>query len=303
MRLNAHISRFIGFIYSSKLVKTIFININDKLTELFKPITGSEPKLIHVSPLYANSDGGKVTCIYSYVDCGKGGGFIKCNGPPKPVLIDGEYFFYIGFHEKALNPGDLLDKLMVKQSFCTEFMSQKTCIEIHRVDLMDANTLGLEVAKNVLNAGGLKVVFSSPTVLRDPLRIDGKYKSFIPNPMNVFATPLYTILNAEGLYTVRRFRRELLRIHRLLNETYSVLGGIRVKWVYYGKKPEPTLVGYVNYRVKEDYLDFLKKTVNVEEWLGKIFAYTIALGVGAGRASGFGHVELKPIHIERNEMT
>ncbi|MEM1831605.1 MAG: CRISPR system precrRNA processing endoribonuclease RAMP protein Cas6, partial [Desulfurococcaceae archaeon] len=121
----------------------------------------------------------------------------------------------------------------------------------------------------------------------------------LPSPFNVFATPVYTILFSKGLCSVRRLRTELLRLHRLFNETYSALGGVRVRWVYYGRRPEPALIGYVNYRVNYEYLDFLKQGLNVEEWLGEVFAYTLALGVGAGRATGFGHVELKPL-VEKN---
>ncbi|MEM1695312.1 MAG: hypothetical protein QXK07_01365 [Desulfurococcaceae archaeon] len=29
--------------------------------------------------------------------------------------------------------------------------------------------------------------------------------------------------------------------------------------------------------------------------MGEVFAYALALGVGAGRATGFGHVEIKPL--------
>ncbi|MEM4959675.1 MAG: hypothetical protein QXX12_07410 [Nanopusillaceae archaeon] len=29
--------------------------------------------------------------------------------------------------------------------------------------------------------------------------------------------------------------------------------------------------------------------------MGEVFAYALTLGVGAGRATGFGHVEIKPL--------
>lgn len=114
--------------------------------------------------------------------------------------------------------------------------------------------------------------------------------------INVFATPVYTRLHAEGRYRKGVFRRELIMLHRLLNETYSALGGVKIKWVYYSSRPEPALIGYVNYRVNGEYLSFLKQRgFNVEEWLAEIFAYALTLGVGAGRAAGFGHVVITPL--------
>lgn len=154
--------------------------------------------------------------------------------------------------------------------------------------MFSARSIGLEVAKGVLGNGALKVVFSSPTLLRDLLRPTGKYKSYFPSLFTVFATPVYTVLHAReciGLVGLER---------RLFNETYSALGGVRIRWVYYGRRPEPALVGYVNYRVNGEYKEFLEQGLNVEEWLGEIFAYALTLGIGAGRATGFGHVELRP---------
>lgn len=117
-------------------------------------------------------------------------------------------------------------------------------------------------------------------------------------------SPIHAILFSKGLYTVKRLRSELLRLHRLFSESYSVLGGLKIRWVYYTPRPEPALIGYVNYKLNLEYLDYLKqKGVNVEEWLTEIFAYTLALGIGAGRAAGFGHVEIKPLKSSRSVET
>ncbi|MEM0000498.1 MAG: CRISPR system precrRNA processing endoribonuclease RAMP protein Cas6 [Desulfurococcaceae archaeon] len=183
---------------------------------------------------------------------------------------------------------------------CFEFMDKRICVKVLGIEFLDAYEFGLNIAKKALESGGIKVIFSSPTMLRDPLRTSGRFKTLLPSPFNVFAAPVYTILYTRGLCSVRRLRTELLRLHRLFNETYSALGGVKVRWVYYGRRPEPALVGYVNYRVNFEYFDFLKQGLNVEDWLGEIFAYMLALGVGAGRAAGFGHVELKPLAERKN---
>ncbi|MEM4562070.1 MAG: CRISPR system precrRNA processing endoribonuclease RAMP protein Cas6 [Desulfurococcaceae archaeon] len=293
-KLTINVSQVVGYFYTAKLAKTILVNIVPGLLEHFKPSTGPEPKLVHVSPLYVNSRDGKTRCIYSYAPC-RNNELVKCTEPPKPVVIEGTYHFYFGFHTKVLTPGELLSKVAERGSMCFNFMSQKACVEIVSVEVLNESTRSKELARRVLESGSMKMVFSSPTMLRDPLRTSGKYKTLLPSPFNVFAAPVYIILYTKGLFSVRRLRTELLRLHRLFNETYSALGGLRVRWVYYGRRPEPALVGYVNYRVNYEYLDFLRQKLNVEQWLGEVFAYALALGVGAGRATGFGHVEIKPL--------
>lgn len=176
----------------------------------------------------------------------------------------------------------------------------RPCIDMESIDIVDAYLTGLKIAKRVLETGAIKITFTSPTLLRDPLRIAGKYKSYTPIPFIVFATPVYTLLHSKGMYTVRGLRTNLLMLHRLFNETYSMLGGVKIKWIYYNKRPEPTLIGYVNYRINEEYLEHLRSRLSVEEWLGEIFAYMLALDVGAGRAAGFGHVELIPVHKQES---
>ncbi|MEM4847488.1 MAG: CRISPR system precrRNA processing endoribonuclease RAMP protein Cas6 [Thermosphaera sp.] len=292
LRVLVQVDGFRGILFTGKLVKSILIRAYPQLRDVFKPSEGSTPKLVHVTPLYA-SRGDSVKCIYSYVVC-KPMLLVKCEGPPKHIELNGDYYFYFGFHETIAEMTHLLSNIM-NYGECFEFMNQRICVETKELNVYDPHALGLRLVDNVLQEGGLKVKFSSPTMLRDPLRTSGKYKTLLPSPFNVFAAPVYIILYTKGLFSVRRLRTELLRLHRLFNETYSALGGLRVRWVYYGRRPEPALVGYVNYRVNYEYLDFLRQKLNVEEWLGEVFAYALALGVGAGRATGFGHVEIKPL--------
>ena len=302
IKVNVYVNGFYGYLYTSRLVKTVLIRALPKLEEYFKPIKGPMPKLIHITPLYESSKG-DVECIYSYAVCKGRRSLVKCTGPPSIIELNGEYHFYIGLHRSLIRSVDLVSELL-SYSECFEFIKQKVCVEVRGLDVVNAHVLGGEIAENVLSSRGVKVVFSSPTLLRDPLKTIRKQKTLLPSPINIFATPVYTRLYSRGLYRCGVFRRELLRLHRLFNETYSVLGGLRVKWVYYLDKPIPALTGYVNYHIDEGYLNYLESHgVNVKEWLRDVFAYTLALGVGAGRATGFGHVELKPLRIERSKNT
>ncbi|MEM1606480.1 MAG: hypothetical protein QXW41_09570 [Fervidicoccaceae archaeon] len=71
----------------------------------------------------------------------------------------------------------------------------------------------------MVKTGKIRVVFASPTLLRDPFRA-GKYKSLTPSPMNIFSTPVYVNLYAEGRLRWGLLVKTLLVIHRLLSEPY-----------------------------------------------------------------------------------
>lgn len=294
-RIHVDVHNFAGFLYTGKLVKTIFINACPATKRLFEPLMGSAPKLLHLSPLYRVREDGKVECLYSYALCrDMRKPIIRCHGPPRPVSLDGGYFFYFGFHSSLMDPFEFVNAI-ANHSSCFEFMNQRVCVDVREVEIYDPIEISRDIVSSVLKHGGLKVVFSSPTMLRDPLRTGGKFKTFLPTPDNVFASPLYVALYAQGKLTLGRFRKELLRVRRLFNETYSVLSSVKIRWIYYSSRPEPALVGFVNYRLNNDYLEFLKQKVNPDEWLIDIISHAITLGVGAGRATGFGHVFIKPL--------
>ncbi|MEM4004774.1 MAG: hypothetical protein QXM43_03965, partial [Desulfurococcaceae archaeon] len=50
-------------LFTGKLVKSLLIDVDPNLKEVFKKIQGVEPKLIHITPLYESSKG-KIRCIY-----------------------------------------------------------------------------------------------------------------------------------------------------------------------------------------------------------------------------------------------
>lgn len=294
-RVYVDVHHFAGFLYTGKLVKTILINAYPIMKKLFEPSRGSAPKPLHVSPIYRVKEDGRVECLYSYAICrDKGKPIIKCEGPPRPVILDGSYFFYFGFHSSLIDPFEFVNAI-VDHSSCFEFINQKICVSIREVEIYDPTEISKDIVSNVSKHGGLKIVFSSPTILRDPLRTRGKFKTFLPTPENVFASPLYVALYVQGRLTHGKFRKELLRVRRLFNETYSVLSSVKIRWIYYSSRPEPALVGFVNYRLNNDYLEFLRQKINPNEWLNDMISYAITLGVGAGRATGFGHVFVKPL--------
>jgi len=294
IRVGVRVAGFYGYLYTGRLVKSLLIRAYSQLEDWFKPSKGPVPKLIHITPLY-KSRGDKVECIYSYADCKSSRKLIKCVESPTIIELNGDYYFYIGLYESGIKGLDIVSKLL-NYVECFEFIKQRVCVEIESIEVVNPLIPAGEIARRVIESKGVKVVFSSPVLLRDPLKTRRRQKTFIPSPMNVFAVPIYTKLYLAGGIKKSVYRRELLRVHRLFNETYTMFKTARVKWIYYTDKPIPALVGYVNYRLDIDYLKHLEEQgINVEDWLGNIVAYAMTLGVGTGRATGFGHVEIKPI--------
>ncbi|MEM1696188.1 MAG: hypothetical protein QXQ90_06290 [Desulfurococcaceae archaeon] len=142
-RITINVSRFVGYLYTARLAKTVLVNILPRLLEQFKPSTGPEPKLVHVSPFLVNAFNGETKRIYSYAPC-RNEEFIKCHAPPRPVILEGT--FYFGFHKQVLTSGELLGHITERGSMCFDFMSQKVCIEVLSVDVYNANSRGRELA-------------------------------------------------------------------------------------------------------------------------------------------------------------
>lgn len=287
-KITASIQGFRGVLFTGKLVKTIVIKALPELSTVFQPSTSETPKLIHVSPLYTAVEGG-IKCLYSSVECGKG--VAKCDGEPSKVLLNGDYWFYIGFSRRVLRPERLMEAVN-EMNGCFTFMDQRVCVTVSEVEYVDPAVASTTVARNALNKGKLKVVFSSPTLLRDPFKRT-KHKSLVPTVLNVFSTPVYLMLSDQEAYSLKKYRRQLLILHKLFNESYTALKTVRLKWVKYKQKPEPAITGYINLYLNPDYLQYYGRHINMEKYLGEIMAYMATLGVGVGRATGFGHVFLK----------
>ena len=288
-RVRVFVEGFRGVLFTGKFVKTLLINRLPEYSGLFKPVKGNVPKLIHVSPLYRVKSG-RVKCVYSYVPCSSCE-LARCDGKPTIVELNGVYDFYVGFTDKALDRDIFVERILSLED-CFTYMDQRVCASILEFEYVDPRSRTLEIARKTLKDGKLKIVFASPTMLRDPFR-RGRYKSLVPTVLNIFSTPLYIMLHNTGTYSLRRFRRQLLILHKIFNEPYSTLKTVQLRWVVYKKRPEPTITGYVNLRINQEYLNYYRRYINMEEYLHELLAYMETLGVGVGRATGFGHVFLE----------
>jgi CRISPR/Cas system endoribonuclease Cas6 (RAMP superfamily) len=290
-KVRVYVTGFSGFMYSGKLVKTLVLSRLPDLQSHFQPSSSNTPKLVHVSPLLREING-RVKAVYTGHTCRRIE-LAKCiNGPFKPIVLDGVYSFYFGFLNSVADPSKVLEALIGLNGEL-EFMNQRIRVQVERVGFINPHLEASRILGEVIKQGGLKVVFASPTMLRDPFR-GGRFKTFIPTPINVFSTPVFLYLAQRELYKVGRFIKLLRFIHRVFNETYSTLKTVRLTWFNYGKRPEPGIIGYVKYVVNKDYYEEYNKRINLNQLLEDLLALLIALGTGTGRASGLGHVFLEP---------
>ncbi|ADG91071.1 hypothetical protein Tagg_0798 [Thermosphaera aggregans DSM 11486] len=274
-------------LFTSKLVKTMLIRGDPSLASVFEPRAGDPPKPVHTTPLFSVDENGRLRCVYSYVRCGQSS-TAKCSGRVEPVRLEGRYHFYLGFSTSVLE----LDRVLAaldKGAGCFEFAGKQVCVSLDAINVADPSATASKIAEKVLETGRVKITLASPAMLRDPFK-RAKHKALIPTVMNLFSTPLYTMLVEKGLYGFKAFRRQIVMLHRVFNEPYTVLKTVNLKWVVYKKKPEPTLTGYVNLYVNKHYLERYSEQLDMKEYLAELTAHAITLGVGVGRATGFGHV-------------
>jgi len=282
-------------LFTGKLVKSILIDAEPRLKPVFERAAGPEPKLIHITPLY-EANGGKVRCVYSKARR------VGAKWRVEPVRVAGRYRFYVGMVESWGYSFDLVYNAVLNSSGRHVFSNHLFEVEVISGRTVDVESLALTTVRALVRgdqdsgeSAKLRVVFASPTLLRDPFR-RAKYKSLIPTPVNIFSTPLYTYLYLTGSLNQKNLYTLAILIHRLLSEAHTVHDTVRKTWVYYEpRKIIPTLTGYVNLHLNQDYYEWYSKKYDLEELLTESLKITQTLGTGTSRAAGFGHITLEAI--------
>ncbi|MEM3489720.1 MAG: hypothetical protein QXO75_08745, partial [Nitrososphaerota archaeon] len=234
--------------FTGKLVKSLLIDGNPRLKKLFEKTSGSAPKLIHVTPFYIIKNvNGKdhINCIHTLGDVGSSDSTM--------------FSFYVGLIESSDMNGTSMDEVynaLLNVSGYHRFRARTFDVELSSIETVDVAEEVRKVIFSLNTLEKIKVIFSSPTLLRDPFRT-GKHKSLIPTPANIFSTPVYINLYLMGKLKWKLLIRTLMTFHRLLGEPYSVYKTIRIIRVKYdeNKNPIPALAGYINLYLNKYYRD------------------------------------------------
>jgi hypothetical protein len=283
--------------YTGKFVKSLLISGCPHIEEVFAKASSFPPKPIHISPLYIHTEKGIRAVYPRWVPKGYIVKEVVSTAQVKPILIESgrTYFFYVG------TSAGLLEKVLQALAGVDRFTFGHFKIAIddlrYEVDYLDVNKEADKVRKALEDSNYLKVVFSSPTLLRDPLALyKSKFRVLIPLPEAVLATPLLMYLLDLGRYRRTLLLKLALFIRSALNLPYSTMETARTVWYVYDNKLLPAMIGYAKYYPNADVIARISTKVqsryNLDflDAISKAIALSKVYGLGSGRAAGFGHV-------------
>lgn len=269
-KIKIKVSNFITADYTGKFVKALLINANSAFSEFFEKPSYPSPKPLRITPLLRGDEKFPSEAIYP-----------KSFEKPKSSLnidIEGEYYFLVGIRS-YLNPHLLsaLSKLFAGLTFKYGNFN------------VTVNATGYEQiqVEYPLNYESLVVKFISPSIFNDPFaRIAGikqeKFRRFVPIPPFIFSVNVYELLR-------EKYRKTIVRLGYAFFETHDILSNVKRIWYYYNGKWLPGVIGYAK---------FIRRKKVAQEALNdfeKIFTHAQIMGVGTGRAAGFGYaiIEVK----------
>jgi len=273
IRLKLRISPFITTDFTGKFVKTLLINTNPELEKIFEDKKYPSPKPLRITPLLEDK---KEEPVYPKVVVTRSGEVAgKPKNGPNPISINGLYHVYIGY-EKSLEPE--INLTITKLLGGVELKYGNDV----RVKLIEYEKVEQEVPREF---NSVKVYFITPAIFVDPFvkvsQTDkDRAKRFIPFPPLIFSVNVYDLFKET-------YKRNIIRLSYSLIESHTILNTVTKVWYYYDGKWLPGVIGYAKF--------FLRKGIhkNAKEAVKKILENAIEMGVGSGRAAGFGFVKMK----------
>jgi len=256
--------------FTGKVSKSLLIKGCDKLETIFKS-PNINPKPIKVSPLGYLRNGREV---YLWIRDGGKIGVAKA-GP------DREYFFYIGYEETVSHSvEEALSNIDGVELFGTKWYISN--IEINSYTLPSSKISKYDIS----NSTEVKVSFRSPVNIVDPYR-KSRYRRFLPIAGFLFSYNIGEIARLERdnkLYWIL-----IDYISAVLQETHNVWNTVKkIHYIYDGEKI-PGLTGYIKYYINHD---LLENKPEITKLIENILQHAEIMGVGSGRANGFGHVKI-----------
>jgi len=297
--------------YTAKLVKSLLISGNPNLKDVFARRESLPPKPIHITPLYTYSIDRsseekrerKVEAVYSRIVPRGSSARPPTVDEIRPVRIEAgrRYFFYVGTNIALLN--EVLLGLSNIDGFVfgreRVFVDQLS-YEIRYVDVERNSEEILETLKTAREKR-MRVVFNSPTLLKDPLVVmrRRKRKLLLPLPEAILSTPLLMVLIDKGMVRKSIFMRCMIYVKSILDIPYTALKTINLVWYVYDNEVLPAMIGYIKYFIDYQTLQYAQSVMEIKcgldfmELLSKTTILAQVYGVGDGRATGFGHVTIK----------
>lgn len=273
VRLRIHVSNFVTREFTGKFVKTMLMAANPKLQEVFENWNRPMPKPIRITPLLEGDEERPVYPRIVITKFGESSG--KPKDEPKPIIVGGDYHVYIGYRD-VLEPQVSLAIAKLLNGVEFEYGSRVSA------RLLEYERLGQEVPEEFKS---VRVYFITPAVFVDPfakisLAARDRVRRFIPHPAVVFSVNVYDVFRDEYVRNIARLSYSLVESHTVLNTVTKV-------WYYYDGKWLPGVIGYAKYFLRN------KIPIKAREAIREVLRDAVQMGVGSGRAAGFGFVKLK----------
>lgn len=268
-KLKILVSPFITSNYTGKFIKTLLINANPSFNHVFESSSYPTPKPIRITPLLRGEQKFPTQAIYpkKFSNNTKG----QDNQLPK-IRIEGEYYFLVGIRDDLQKDFmETLGKLLTGLKF--KYGNFDVTVKVTEYEQIDVSY--------PTDYQYLYIKFISPAVFSDPFsRIAGvgreRIKRFTPIPPIIFSTNVYELLR-------ERYGKSIIRLGYAFYESHNNFETIKRIWYYYDGKWLPGVIGYVKF-IRKD-----KVRREVLEDFVKILTHAQIMGVGTGRANGFGY--------------
>ncbi|TRM81682.1 CRISPR-associated protein Cas6 [Sulfolobus sp. F3] len=200
----------------------------------------------------------------------------KPKEPPKPITIRGAYWFYVGY-ETSLEPEISKAIASIFSGFNMrygEFDLKIKAVELSQESFDDFPTEFSQV----------RVKLITPSLFKDPFEklasVDRiKTRRYLPFPPFIFSTNVFEIFRET-------YKRNIIRLSYGLLESHNNLNTATKVWYYYDGKWLPGVIGYLKFFVRKG----LKK--EVISAFREVFIHANLMGVGTGRAAGFGFAQI-----------
>ncbi|MQL56640.1 CRISPR system precrRNA processing endoribonuclease RAMP protein Cas6 [Acidianus ambivalens] len=267
IRLKLNISPFITTDFTGKFVKSFLITANRELEEIFEDKKYPSPKPLRITPLLEEEN---EVPIYPKVINRP-----KPKDNPSPINIGGVYYVYLGY-EQSLEPKINLAIAKLLGGVQLEYGNKVN------VKLLEYERIENNVPKDF---NSVKIYFISPAIFVDPFvkisQIEkDRAKRFIPFPPLIFSVNVYELFKDK-------YKRNIIRLSYSLVESHTVLNTVSRVWYYYDGKWLPGVIGYAKFFLRKNIHKYTKSAIR------KILQNAIEMGVGSGRAAGFGFVKMK----------
>lgn len=274
VKLKIYVSRFVTRDYTGKFVKTMLMTANPELQGVFASGNQLTPKPIRITPLLEENVERPVYSRVVITRFGESSG--KPKQEPKPISVGGVYNVYIGYRESLESQvGLIISKLTSGVEFDYGSRVKVKLIEYERINILVPEDFG-----------SVSVYFVTPAVFVDPFakislaESSDRARRFIPHPAVVFSVNVYDVFRDE-------YVRNIARLSYSLVESHTVLNTVTKTWYYYDGEWLPGVIGYAKYFLRRNVPERARKAIK------EILRDAMEMGVGSGRAAGFGFTKIK----------